>query len=171
MKLLTSKQKGSSMFEIQPISQDIRQKVIAFIADHWGSQTIISRGKIHDAKNLLGFFVMVDDEIKGLITFYIANNECEIVTLDSLIENQGIGTSLVEKVIETGRMNNCKRIWLITTNDNTRALRFYQKKGFKIANIYLNAIEDSRKIKPQIPIFGFDGIPILHEIELERIMI
>jgi ribosomal protein S18 acetylase RimI-like enzyme len=84
-----------------------------------------------------------------------------------LTENCGIGSRLIEEVIKVARKNNCCRVWLITTNDNTRAIRFYQRRGFTMASIHINAIKESRKIKPQIPLLGFDDIPILHEIEFE----
>ena len=73
----------------------------------------------------------------------------------------------IDKVIKIANENKCKRIWLITTNDNTKAIRYYQKKGFSIKDIYINSIQESRKIKPEIPLYGFDNIPILHEIEFE----
>jgi len=58
-------------------------------------------------------------------------------------------------------------MWLITTNDNTRALRFYQKRGFHLVAVYPNSLNESRRLKPQIPIIGIDGIPLRDEIELE----
>jgi ribosomal protein S18 acetylase RimI-like enzyme len=61
----------------------------------------------------------------------------------------------------------CGRLYLVTTNDNTRALRFYQKRGFTICAVRLNVMDESRKIKPQISLTGEDGIPIRDEIELE----
>ena len=63
-----------------------------------------------------------------------------------------------------------RRVWLITTNDNTPAVRFYQKKGFSLVAVYRNAIEASRKLKPEIPLKGIDGIPIRDEIELELLL-
>jgi hypothetical protein len=39
-----------------------------------------------------------------------------------------------------------------------------------MAALHVNAIEESRKIKPQIPLYGFDGIPIMHEVEFEKIL-
>jgi RimJ/RimL family protein N-acetyltransferase len=64
----------------------------------------------------------------------------------------------------------CRRIWLITTNDNTAALRFYQKKGFSLVAVHRNAIERSRQLKPEIPETGNDGIPLRDEIELEIVL-
>ena len=57
-------------------------------------------------------------------------------------------------------------VWLITTNENINVIRFYQKRGFHISNIYLNAIEEAKKLKPEIPKFA-DGIEIRDEIEFE----
>jgi len=113
---------------------------------------------------------LIDGEVKGIITYNIENNECEIVSLDSLYENVGIGSELINQVVNEANINGYKRVWLITTNDNTHAIRYYQKRGFNMVAIHRNAINESRKIKPQIPITGFDGIPILHEIEFEKML-
>jgi ribosomal protein S18 acetylase RimI-like enzyme len=74
---------------------------------------------------------------------------------------------LINNVIEKAKKCNCMRVWLITTNDNTHALRFYQKRGFEWVGFYKNSMDDSRKLKPEIPELGDDNIPIKHEIEFE----
>ena len=61
----------------------------------------------------------------------------------------------------------CRRLWLITTNDNLPALRFYQRRGFVLAALHRDAIAASRRLKPQIPLLGLDNIPIRDELELE----
>ena len=93
-----------------------------------------------------------------------------ICSLNSFIENKGIGTNLINKVKECAKQNNCQKLKLVTTNDNIRALEFYQRRGFVITKFYKNAIENSRKIKPQIPMFADNGLPIRDEIELEMIL-
>jgi ribosomal protein S18 acetylase RimI-like enzyme len=74
------------------------------------------------------------------------------------------------EAIQLARQVNYRRIWLVTTNDNTPALRFYQKKGFIIIRIFANALQESHRLKPEIPLTGLDGIPIRDEIELEYIL-
>jgi RimJ/RimL family protein N-acetyltransferase len=64
----------------------------------------------------------------------------------------------------------CQRIWLITTNDNMPALRFYQKRGFRLVAVHQNALDYSRTLKPEIPLIGLEGIPLRDEIELEIIL-
>ena len=92
--------------------------------------------------------------------------KCEIVALYTEVEKQGIGTKLIDRVKEAAKKDGCKTVWLMTTNDNTQALRFYQKRGFILTALRTNVIEEQRKIKP-IPLLGNDGIPIRDEIELE----
>lgn len=156
-------------FRIVNIDIDTKNFVVDYIGRNWGSSIVVTRGKIHKVAELYGFVALEEGEVKGIITYNIENNECEIVSLDSLCENCGIGSALVEQVVIEATAHGCKRVWMITTNDNTHALRYYQKRGFDLVAIHRNAINESRKIKPQIPLIGFDGIPILHEIELEKL--
>ncbi len=59
-------------------------------------------------------------------------------------------------------------MWLVTTNDNLRALYFYQRRGFRIVAVHRDAVMHSREIKPEIPSVADNGIPILDELELEK---
>lgn len=103
------------------------------------------------------------------MTYEIKDRECQIVSLDSKQENQGIGTALVNCVVQAAREKGCLRVWLITTNDNTRAMRFYQRRGFNLVALHFDAVNVSRELKPEIPLRGWDGIPIRHE-EFELII-
>jgi hypothetical protein len=60
----------------------------------------------------------------------------------------------------------CRKIWTITTNDNLDAMRFYQRRGFRIAAVRPGAVAAARRLKPTIPELGEHGIPIRDEIEL-----
>jgi len=138
-----------------------------FWSDHWGGEFIVSRGNIHHPEQMEGFVVEDQDAWAGLITYRIANNECEVISLDGLRDGQGIGTMLLRKVIEEARATKCQRIFLITTNDNLYALGFYQRRDFEIAAVHRGAVNESRKIKPSIPLIGMNGSPLRDEIELE----
>lgn len=141
-----------------------------FWIEHWGSEEMLSRGKIYRPEQLEGFVIEDDDEWIGLLTFFIKDSECEVTSIDSLREGQGIGSMLIEKATEEARKQGCKRLFLITTNDNLNALGFYQKRGFEIVTIYRGAINESRKRKPSIPLIGYNNIPLRDEIELEILL-
>ena len=156
--------------KIYKIDKNNRDVTLEYFSSFWRSDVMITRGRIHHINELDGFFVRIDSEIKGLIKYNIENNECEIVSVHTTNRNTGIGTKLLEKVVEEALLKNCKRIWLITTNDNTPAIRFFQKRGFTMKALYINSIDEARKLKPEIPLTGKDNIPILHEIEFESII-
>lgn len=159
-----------SAFEIRPLEDKDRNWVAEFLDEHWGSTRVVSRGKVHLAHLLPGFVALQKGDVVGLLLYRVEEDDTrsiEIVTLDSLKPRKGIGTALVNAVREAAKAAGYKRIWLITTNDNLNALKFYQKRGFALAAVYPNALEQSRKLKPQIPLVGMDGIPLRDEIELE----
>lgn len=156
--------------KVRKINSPDSEWITKLFIENWGSDFIISRGKIHKPKNLEGFIVEENGEKVGLATIFIENDEMELVTIDSLKQGEGIGKMILDEVLNLAKENKLKRLWLITTNDNLNALKFYQKNGFHLVSIYPNAIAESRKIKPQIPEIGENGIPLRDEIELEIIL-
>ncbi len=134
---------------------------------NWGDDYVIAHGVVYRPEALDGFIAMDGHEWVGEITYRFSDTGCEVVTLDSEREGQGLGTKLINAVVEEARSHNCKRIFLITTNDNLNALGFYQKRGFEMVKIHRGAVNESRKIKPNIPLIGMNNIPLRDEIELE----
>jgi ribosomal protein S18 acetylase RimI-like enzyme len=153
--------------QIRPITKTDQVWVVALLQKYWGSTQVVSRGQLHQADRLPGFVTVLWGQNVGLVTYHIVGRQCELVTINSLVERQGVGTALIEAVRAEAARADCIRLWLITTNDNLAALRFYQKRGFKLVQVHPNAIERSRQLKPDIPLVGEYGIPIRDEIELE----
>ncbi len=138
-----------------------------FWKKRWGDESVVVHGTVFHPDNLSGFIALNGTEWVGAITFTFTDDECEIVSLDSLRENAGVGTALVNAVIEEARQLNCRRVRLTTTNDNLRALGFYQKRGFRLACLRVGAVDEARAIKSSIPPVGENSIPLHDEIELE----
>lgn len=154
-------------FNIREISSRDRRWIEGLLEDRWGSCVIVSRGRIHHADGLSGFVAVEEGENLGLVTYALSGTECEVVTLDSVREGRGVASALLRAVESAARQAGCSRLWLVTTNDNLKALRFYQKRGFVLVALHRNAVEMSRRQKPEIPRTGSDGIPIRDELELE----
>lgn len=150
-------------------SEDI-PRVRQFWSEQWGGDFVVSHGTVHRPEDVEGFVVEDGEFWDGLITFKISNDECEVISLDGLREGQGIGTNLLRKVIEEARTRKCRRVFLITTNDNLYALSFYQRRDFELVTIRRNAMDETRKLKPTIPIIGQNRIPLRDEIELEMML-
>ena len=114
-----------------------------------------------------------EDERTGLAELVRSNwgsPVVEFVLLDALERRHGIGTALLEAVIEIARKSNSTRLWLVTTNDNLDALRFYQRRGLHLAHVWADATTRAREIKPEIPLIGDFGIAIRDELELEVVL-
>ena len=50
-------------------------------------------------------------------------------------QNQNIGSELLKYAIEVAKNKGCKRITLLTDNDNCHAHKFYKKSGFQKSNM------------------------------------
>ena len=153
--------------DIRKIDQMNRKVIDDFIICQWFSLQMVLHGESVDLGAADGWYVVQEDEIVGLITYRILDDRMEILSLDSLHEQHGVGTALLNMAMSYARNSGITKITLITTNDNLPALRFYQKRGFDMSRLFCNSVDLSRKLKPEIPLFGIDGIPLKHEIELE----
>lgn len=113
------------------------------------------------------FVAESDGQPAGLVTRRVKRGECERLSLDSLRPNRGIGTALLSAAIDAARASGCRRVWLITTNDNLPALRFYQRRGFELVAVHRGALAAARRRKPTILQVGLHDVPPRDEIELE----
>jgi ribosomal protein S18 acetylase RimI-like enzyme len=156
--------------EILELDESGREWVCQLLQKHWGATVVVSRGRLHHADQLPGFLAVRNGVPVGLLTLRIDGDQLEVVTLNSLEERQGIGTALLHAAQETARAAHCRRLWLITTNDNIAAMEFYKRRGLAVAAIYRDAIAVSRQLKPQIPERGIDGVPIRDEIEFAQLI-
>ena len=153
------------------ITNENKHDVRAFFIKHWGSAEMVVSSGVYTCSELEGFiYVNEHDEITGLITYIIRNNECEIISLDSTEEGKGIGSELVRVVEDLAKQNRCEVISLLTTNDNLHALKFYQKRGYRIVEIISDAVQKARAIKPFIPLIGNDDIPLHDELKLRKVL-
>lgn len=152
---------------IRSIERSDEDGVAALVEKLWGSRKVVTRGCIYDAATLPGFLALEKGEVVGLLTFRVAEGECEVVTLDALISGRGIGSLLLKEAEKEARARGCRRLWLITTNNNVDAIAFYQKRGFRMVAIHQDAVTEARKLKPQIPLIGENSIPIRDEVEFE----
>ncbi len=156
--------------EVRPLTPEDSAWVQQSISEDWGAAIVVAHSKVYHPHLLPGFVAILRGKRVGLLTYSLEGENCEIVTLNSAKPGIGIGTRLIEAVAQAAREAGCKRLWLITTNDNLHALRFYQKRGFALVAVHRNAVDAARQLKPSIPLIGDDQIAIHDEIELEKML-
>ena len=157
----------AAQIKVRKIGQDDKPLIQKYWAEYWGGDFIVTRGKIHRLDDATGCIAEIGEQTQGFITYARFLSDLEITSLLSFKENQGIGTALVSSILDFAKVEGLERVWLITTNDNLNALKFWQKRGFKLSGLYPNALAQTRMLKPAIPVVGDNGIPLRDEIELE----
>lgn len=153
--------------EVGPIAESEREQLGTLFAERWGSTRVVSRGRLHEPLGYPALVARHQCRLVGALTYEIRHGEMEVVTVDAFVAGLGAGGALLEAAAEEARRQGCRRLWLITTNDNTPALRFYQRRGLRLVALHRGAVAESRRLKPEIPAIGLDGIPIADELELE----
>jgi ribosomal protein S18 acetylase RimI-like enzyme len=153
--------------EIRPLADADRDWVERLIVKRWGDRVVAGRGRIWRPAELPGFAAFEGADCVGLVTHELDGEACEIVTIDALREGAGVGTALLGAVVDAARSAGCARVQLLTTNNNVRALAFYQKRGFRLVALVPGAIDEERKLKPSIPEVDSAGLPIRDELHLE----
>lgn len=136
-----------------------------FLEKRWFSTQMAVRGRIYDLSHAPGIAAEEDGGIAGLVTYDPAGERWEILSLDSLRENRGVGTELLRRTAALARTQGARRLTLVTTNDNLPAMGFYQRRGFDMTALFHGAVDAARRLKPEIPLLGDNAIPLRHEIE------
>ena len=127
-----------------------------------------TRGRLVDVLELPGFVAENDGIWIGYLSYEYRVGNIEVIALAALVKGQGVGSALLARCVQAALAEDARRVWLLTSNDNTAALRFYQRRGFVLAAVHRDAITRAREtLKPEIPLVGLDAIPLRDEIELE----
>ncbi len=161
----------SNLLQVRSIKTSDKEWLLSLLNAEFGSEKIAIRGNLLNALNYPGYIAEIEKDLVGAVIFEEQPDAIEIITINSIRPKQGVGGALIEKVIEHAKKLRKRTIKVITTNDNTHALRFYQKRGFFMTAFFPNSITLARKLKPEMPTIGNDGIPIRDEIELQMNLI
>lgn len=157
------------MIEIKRIDDTSRDWARQAFLEWWTVPFVVSREKRLYFDDMPGFVAFLDGEPSGLLTYDIVGQEFEVATINSAVQNRGIGRALMEAAIEEAKKRKCKKVWLTTTNANINALRFYQRVGMRVGAWRIGHMEESRRLKPEIPL-EHEGIPIRDEVVMELIL-
>ena len=136
----------------------------------WGGPWQAYGGELVDAAGADGLIATGDRGTPaGILLHRPIPGGWEIVLLEAFAPGSGVGTALVEACATAARAAGASRLDVVTTNDNLRALGFYQRRGFRLVAARPGAVDEARRLlKPGIREVGEDGIPIRDELVLRR---
>lgn len=151
---------------VRPLVPADREWARRYWRERWGSERLVLRDTLYDITSFDGFVAERAGQPAGVVTYLVTGGECEIMTLDAIDQFRGTGTALVDRVKAEAKRQGCRRLTVTTTNDNLDALRFYQRRGFRLEAVDPGAVDRGRRLKPEIPLVGMHGIPIRDELRL-----
>ncbi len=155
---------------VRPVEDSERPWLAERLVAGWGAVLIARKGELRDASVLPALVAERDGAPVGVLTYEVVGDELEVMSIESWDEGSGVGTALLTAAVDAARAAGCSRVWLITTNDNLRALRFYQRRGMRLVRVDPGVVAAARALKPSIPLVGQDGIEITDELELELLL-
>jgi ribosomal protein S18 acetylase RimI-like enzyme len=144
--------------------KDDHDWLLDVILSRWGLP-VPSVSGVHNPTELPALVAEESNDRLGLLTYHDGVGGIEVVTLDSLVEDRGVGSALLTEARRRAQAAN-KRLWLITTNENLRAIGFYQRRGMEMVALHRNFCDMALRVRPDIePASG--RIVFQHAIEFE----
>jgi len=136
----------------------------------WGGLVMATRGVAHRLEAADALIARRGGVYAGAAAFLTdpGDGGCELLSLNAVAPGLGAGTALLSAVEAAARDRGCRRVWLVTGNDNVDALRFYQRRGYRLVAVHPGAIDAARRLKSTIPLVGQHGIPLHDEVELAK---
>ena len=153
---------------IERVTKKTEEWLVQLWDREWGGRTMISRGTAYRLDQLKARIAIIDGNPVGLVTWHMKESEAEIISLNALIERQGIGTALLQAAEENILAARKQKVVLVTSNDNLLALAFYQKRGYHLTEVLVGSIDAAREKKPGIPAIANNGIGIHDELVLVK---
>lgn len=151
---------------VDKASGDELAQTMRYLGEHWGAPLVISRLLRRRAEFHPGLVAWEDGDPVGLLTYALGGGELEIVSVDATRLRRGIGSALVTAAIALARESGCRKVWLVTTNDNTGAMAFYRAMGFSRVAVRKGAVDMARALNPAIPKV-WKGMEVRDEHEFE----
>ena len=155
---------------VRPITPGDRDWVADTLVQEWTSTSVARRGELVEAAGLPGYLATLADRCVGLALVDIRDRAYEILSISTTEPRRGVGQALMERCFDEARATGCRRVWLVTTNNNIGAIAFYQRLGMDLLALHRHAVDEARRLKPTIPLRDAAGLRIDHELEFELLL-
>jgi septum formation protein len=162
---ITSLWSGTGSPTVRPAGDADGPWIAEFVARTWGLP-VVSVSGVHDPTRLPGFVAEVDGERVGALTYHRGDDGIEVVTLDSLAGGRGVGSALLAAAHDAAGAEG-RRLWLITTDDNARAVAFYLRRGMEMVAVHRDFVDEVRRSKPSVTVGADGAVAFRHALQFE----
>jgi ribosomal protein S18 acetylase RimI-like enzyme len=153
---------------VRPYGPGDRRWAEGLLEEAMASPRAVRLGEVVEPAAMPGLVAERDRERIGLLTYIVDGDQFEVLSLHCRVENAGAGSALLEAAAALAAGRGCRRLWLVTTNDNLHALGFYQRRGLRLCALHAGSLDRDRALKPELPEVNPDNrIPMRDLLELE----
>ena len=136
-----------------------------------GGPQVVSLGVLHTLQDHEAIVAVDEQELVGFAVFRLALPRVELLALRAVRRWSGTGTFLMRELESRVKLLGGQSLFLCTTNDNLSAIRFYQRRGYRMKVLHAGEFRNILRIKgfdPETTVVGHDGIVIRDEIVMEK---
>src|SRR5688500_7911142 len=100
--------------EVRAATVGDRERIVALLWERWGGETMVVHDTVYRPADLPAFVAVDGSELVGLVTYEPGTESWHVLSLDSLVSGQGIGSSLLDRIENAARAAGSLRIELVT---------------------------------------------------------
>lgn len=144
-----------------------RARVVALFVTDFGRSKFIAFGEEFQAETVPTIVAEMDGDLAGALAYRLQQGMLQIVALatDPEWQRSGVGGQLVDHAERVALEAGATHVAVATTNDNLPALYFYQRRGYRLTEVAVDAIASANE---GATIVGFAGIVIRDEFHLVK---
>ena len=118
------------MIYIKPVKKDDLLKLIEIEKDVFDYSASIEDFINYFNEDTIKIWKVLDQIVVGFIVFYRVKDEIEIIKIGIMksCQRKNYGSLIINKI---KKLNNIRKIFLEVSIENTQAINFYLKNGFK----------------------------------------
>ena len=118
------------MIYIKPVKKDDLLKLIEIEKDVFDYSASIEDFLNYFNEDTIKIWKVLDQIVVGFIVFYRVKDEIEIIKIGIMksYQRKNYGSLIINKI---KKLNNIRKIFLEVSIENTQAINFYLKNGFK----------------------------------------
>lgn len=148
-----------------------KSELLGLMLRAWGSYKMMIDLHTYDVSEIdaLGLY-SPEGETAALASWTLRDDTAYLCALHSLRPGEGVAIRMLDEVKRAAKAAGASRLKAMLTNDNMPGLTFYQRQGFRLSGLYLEAIDAYRSVIPTIIKSGYRDIPVHDALELEIVL-
>jgi ribosomal protein S18 acetylase RimI-like enzyme len=146
-----------------------KEAVHQLLLRRWNDDCVIFGGRAYTSRDFQADGAYAEDGALLALALWAMRGKVALLgAVDSIVPGSGAASALIAFVCQEARARGATKLRAVTTNDNTVALVYYQRQGFRLDTLFVGSVDAFRgRDNPNFRRIGFNGLPVRDTLELE----